>query len=157
MSVAVAGMFAPIWLYWQWYAYADYFHFLRFFTTTSKALGVSPYVRLLWQIAPLDLLLALLGIVLSIRLRKNWRYLAFIGIFYFFFVVATRGVVAANYPIRNLTSVFIALIPYAAYGLHAIAMKLRIYRTVIYVAILAYVVGEPFNPWVTVYRREMGW
>jgi len=78
---------------------------------------------------------------MSIRLRNNWRYLVFIAFFYFLFVVAMRGVVAANYPIRNLTSVFIVLIPYAAYGLHTIAMKLRVYRTVIYVAIVAYVVG----------------
>lgn len=142
MSVAVAGVFVPIWLYWQWSTYGDYLHFVRFFTTTSAALGVSPYVRLLWEIAPLDLLLALLGIVMSVRLRNNWRYLGFIAFFYFFFVVAMRGVVAANYPIRNLTSVFIVLIPYAAYGLQAIAMKLRVYRTVIiYLAILAYVVG----------------
>lgn len=141
MSVAVASMFVPIWLHWQWGAYGDYLYFLRVFTTTSNELGVSPYLRLLWEIAPLDLLLALLGIVMSIRLRNNWRYLVFIAFFYFFFVVAMRGVVAANYPIRNLTSVFIVLIPYAAYGLHAIAMKLRVYRTVTYVAILAYVVG----------------
>jgi Dolichyl-phosphate-mannose-protein mannosyltransferase len=140
-SVAVASMFIPIWLYWQWFVYADYFHFLHVFTTTSTAFGVSPYVRLLWQIAPLDLLLALLGIVVSIRLRNNWQYLGFITFYYFFFVVAMRGIVAANYPIRNLTSVFILLIPYSAYGLHAIAMKLRVYKTVIYVAVLAYVVG----------------
>ena len=140
MSVAVASMFVPFWLYWQWLAYADYFHFLRVFTNTSTALGVSPYIHLLWQIAPLDLLLALLGIVLSIGFRDNWRYLLFIALYYFFFVVAMRGVVAANYPIRNLTSVFIVLIPYAAYGLHAIAMKLPVYRTVVSIAIFAYVI-----------------
>ena len=76
---------------------------------------------------------------MSIRLRNNWRYLGFIAFFYFFFVVAMRGVVAANYPIRNLASVFIVLIPYAAYGLHTLATKLPAYRTVIGIAILAYV------------------
>ncbi|MGB7952016.1 MAG: hypothetical protein WCH75_30375, partial [Candidatus Binatia bacterium] len=111
------------------------------FTNTSNHPGVFPYISLLWEIAPLDLVLALLGIVVSIRFRNNWRYLVFIAFFYLFFMVAMRGVVAANYPIRNLTSVFIVLIPYAAYGLHAIAIKLPVYRTVICVAILAYVVG----------------
>jgi hypothetical protein len=66
---------------------------------------------------------ATLGIVMSIRFRTNWRYLVFIAFFYFFFVVAMRGIVAANYPIRNLTSVFIVLIPYAAYGLRAARVR----------------------------------
>ena len=139
VSVAVASMFVPIWLHWQWGTYGDYLHFLRVFATTSAKLGISPYLRLLWEIAPLDLLLALLGIVMSIRLRHNWRYLGFIAFFYFFFVVAMRGVVAANFPIRNLASVFIVLIPYAAYGLHTLATKLPAYRTVIGIATPAYV------------------
>ena len=141
MSVVLASMFVPIWLYWQWHVYGDYLHFVRFFTATSTALGVSPYFRLLWEIAPLELLLAVLGIVMSIRLRGIWRYLVFISLYYCIFMITTRGVVAANYPIRNLTSVFIILIPYAAYGLHTIAVRLRFYRTVVYLAILAYIVG----------------
>jgi hypothetical protein len=141
VSVAVASLFVPIWLFWQWDTYGNYLHFLRVFTTTSNELGISPYVRLLWEISPLDLLLALLGIVISIRFRHGARYLIFIAVYYLAFIVTMRGVVAANYPIRNLTSVFIILIPYAAYGLHAIALKLRVYRTVVCIAVFAYVVG----------------
>jgi hypothetical protein len=63
-----------------------------------------------------------------------------LSFYYCMFITTMRRVVAANYPIRNLTSVFILLIPYAAYGLHAIASKLRFYRTVVYLALLAYMV-----------------
>jgi len=142
MSVALASMFVPFWLYWQWHVYGDYLHFVRFFAATSPSLGASSYIRLLWEIAPLDLLLALSGICMSIRLPGIWRYLFFIAFYYCVFVITTRGVVAANYPVRNLTSVFIVLIPYAAYGLHVIATKLRFYRTVVYLILLAYIVGE---------------
>ena len=59
VSVAVASMFVPIWLHWQWGTYGDYLHFLRVFTTTSTELGIAPYVRLLWEIAPLRLVASL--------------------------------------------------------------------------------------------------
>jgi len=59
MSLAVASMFVPIWLYWQWGVYGDYLHFVRVYNLHFvRVFGFFPYVRLLWEIAPLDLLLA---------------------------------------------------------------------------------------------------
>jgi len=142
MSVAVAGAFIPIWLYWQWKVYGHPLHFIQIFTSTSPKSGLTQYVLLLWNISRLGMILAFLGVVVS--LWKNEcakRYLLFTLVFYFTFMFSMRGFITSNFPVRNLTSVFLLLIPFAGYGIEFIVMKLGLSRMGVYMVMMAWMIG----------------
>ena len=102
MSVAVAGAFIPIWLYWQWKVYGHPLHFIQIFTSTSPQSRLTQYVLLLWNISRLGMILAFLGVVVS--LWKNEcakRYLLFTLVFYFTFMFSMRGFIKSPRPEPN--------------------------------------------------------
>jgi len=144
--VAVAGAFIPIWLYWQWKVYGHPFHFFRFITSTSTNLslksGLTQYVLLLWHISRLGVILAFLGVVVSLWKKEcPKRYMLFTLVFYFTFMFSMRGVIASNFPVRNLTSIFLLLIPFAGYGIEFIVMKLGLSRIAVYMVMMAWMIG----------------
>ncbi len=138
-SAAVAGGFIPVWLYWEWYTYGDVFRFLKFYDIHLGESGITQYVWLLWENSPTVVLLALAGIVMSLRHKKGTeRYLLFITGFFLGFIMTTKAALTTNFPIRNLTSVFMLLIPYAGYGTYSAVVKLPLARMLIPMIMLAY-------------------
>lgn len=105
-----------------------------FFSDGAAALnghvGFGQFVTLLWDNSPVTFILAAVGIVASFSSTpKNDGstsrvYLVFVVAFYFGFVLISQGSIAFNMPIRNLTSVFWLLVPFAAFATSFILTRL---------------------------------
>ena len=142
-SVVLAAAFIPIWLGWQWSVFGDPLHFARAASPLSRDVGLSPYVTMLVAISPWVCGLAVLGVGLSLWRREGIvRYLILVVAFYLGLIASMGGTVPGNLPIRNLTSMFLLIAPYAAYTVSSVFEQPRRSRYLIAVAaVVAMVIG----------------
>jgi hypothetical protein len=146
-SALLAGLFVPMWLGWHWLVFGHPFSFLTFYEGHNGHVGLGQFVTLLWDNSPATFILAAVGIVASFSSTArndgstNRVYLVFVAAFYFGFVLISRGSIAVNMPIRNLTSVFWLLVPFAAFAMSFILARLPFSTGVTYLAIAVLMIG----------------
>lgn len=144
-SALVASLFVPAWLWWHWHTFGDPLAFLQVLEGNNagglSAPDFSRYVSLLWDNSPLALMLAPLGAVLALgsdapESGRTRRYcVAGIVVFFLCFVLLTRGRLASNMPVRNLTGIYLLLVPFAAYALAFMAGRASRSTTITYVMV----------------------
>lgn len=125
-SAALAGSFIPAWLFWHWQQFGNPFSFVLVPQAANAgglaAADFTSFVSLLWDNSPLAFALAPVGVFLALRRTAGGTdvtrrpYLILVSAFVACFALATRGRLASNTPVRNLTALFLMLAPFAAYA-----------------------------------------
>ena len=146
-SAVLAGLFVPLWLGWHWLEFGHPLSFLTASLALNGHVEFWQFVTLLWDNSPVAFILATVGIVASFNpTAKNEGntsrlYLVFVAAFFLGFVLISQGSIAANMPIRNLTSMFWLLVPFAAFAMSFILTRLPFSTGVTYLTIAALMIG----------------
>lgn len=150
-SALLASLFAPAWLWWHWRTFGDPVAFLQVPQANNAgglaAADFTRFISLLWDNSPMALILASFGIVAARKAaggapdRTRRAYLIFVVGFFLCFALATRGRLASNMPVRNLTAFYLLVVPFSAYALAFLAALSSRATVVAAVAVAALVAG----------------
>lgn len=125
LCAALSCSFIPVWLLWQWSTFSNPFYFAENSARLARPAGVLPFLTLMPSLSPYLVGLGFLGVGAALWRHRARAYLIIVALFYTGLVVALRGTLPGNLPIRIFASVLILLVPFAAFAVQTVTDRLR--------------------------------